>query len=185
MRHAALLLATAALFACGAPRSDPAAVVDAYFRALGADPMRTLPLLSERFHVSHGLRVVTAGEAAALRDGAGAARGDDAATSLDRRQLGWLGVQARPGYREAVRALRVEREPAREADGRADVVARVQGEGPAFELHFVLVREARGDGWRIDAIEPAGVVAENQLAAFLASPSERGRAALEQRLKRR
>src|SRR5690606_4501880 len=76
--------------------ASPAAVVDAYFRFLGRDPMRTLPLLADAFHRRHGLGVVTAGGAAAA---APAPPPAPAAVSLDRLQLGWLAVQGRDAFR--------------------------------------------------------------------------------------
>lgn len=184
-RRAAILACVALALACGGAPSEPGAVADAYFRALGRDPMRTLPLLAAAFHASHGLHVVTAGEAAALRSGATAPEAAPGEAALDRFQLGWLGVQARPGYREAAAALRVEPTPARVAGNRAEVAVRVRSaEGPPFEQRFTLARGADG-AWRIEAIAQSGVVAANEMAAFVASPSERARRALEQRLKRR
>jgi hypothetical protein len=141
--------------------------------------MRTLSLLTQAFHVQHGLHVVSAAEARALgemprpREPATAA----ADWSLDRLQMGWLEVQSRDGFRAMRDRLQVTLLDSIERGERASVVVRVQPRrGAAFEQRFELVRDG---AWRIDSVEQSGVAPDNELAAFVAHPTEGERQRLE------
>jgi len=179
IRAALAALALAAMLACsGAPRT-PADVALAYFRFLGRDPIRTLPLVTGAFHGQHGLHVVSASEARALREmprpGESAAAAGD--WSLDRLQLAWLEVQSRDGFRAVRDGFEVTLLDASERGERASVRVRVQPRrGAAFEQRFELVRDGT---WRIDSVEESGVAPDNELAAFVAHPTESERQRLE------
>jgi len=169
----ALLAALALLCGCAPSQETPADVASAYFEALGSDPLRTLPLLTDTFHRRHGLRVATAADA---QRGAAV----DAATplALDRHQLGWLAIQSRPSLAQRVSELATQIGDTREDGARATVAVRVDPrDGPGFEQRFELVRGDDG-AWRIDAIEQLGVAPASAVAAFAAYPSEAGRRAL-------
>jgi hypothetical protein len=174
-------LALAALLACSAPPSSPSDVALAYFRDLGRDPIRTLPLLTRAFHAQHGLHVVSAAEARALREGPESAvpppeGGGD--WSLDRRVLGWLEVQSRDGFRVLRDRLQVSLVDASTSGDHAVVILRIQpGRGSAFEQRFELVRD--GGRWRIDGVEQRGMGSDNAFAAFVAHPTEAERRRLE------
>jgi hypothetical protein len=170
----------AAALACSAAPRAPADVAFAYFQFLGRDPIRTLPLLTPSFHAQHGLHVVSAAEARAPR-GLGERPSDVAESggdwSLERRQLGWLEVQSREGFRALRDRFQLTLVDAFESGERAFVTLRVQpGRGAAFEQRFTLARDA---AWRIDAIEQSGIVADNAFAAFVAHPTEAERQRLE------
>ncbi len=168
---------------CGAPRSaTPAATVDAYFRDLGRDPIRTLPLLTTGFHEQHGLGVVTAAEAQRLAHGvASNPAGASAAASVDRLQLGWLAVQSRTEFRAVRDRLRVTPSSVTEDGAGAVVVVHVQPNGTAgFDQRFELSRSASSGAWRIETVEQEGVVAESRAAAFVAHPNEIARRRLAQ-----
>jgi hypothetical protein len=174
----ALGVAVAALaLACAAPARGPVDVVHAYFRALGADPMRTLPLLTDAFHRRHGLAVVTAAQARALRDGTSGA--PDAASepaSIDRFALAWLAVQSRAELIEIARRLETSVVAATQDGDIASVTVEVvPPRGARFEQRFDLVRAGTSEPWRIDAIGQKGVGGDNAAAAFVAYPSEAGR----------
>lgn len=169
----ALLLAVVIALGCGASHETPADVAQAYFRALGSDPIRTLPLLTPEFHRRHGLRVATAADA---EQGAAVAPAGEIA--LDRHQLGWLAVQAQPWLAKRVAELVTQIGDTREDGDRATVAVRVDPRnGPGFEQRFDLVRASDG-AWRIDAIEQIGVAPASAPAAFAAYPSEATRRAL-------
>jgi hypothetical protein len=167
-----LLIATA----CGAPAAPPSDVVRTYFRSLGRDPMRTLPLVTDAFHRRHALRVVTSAEAQAAAD-----RAPDTAPNalaLDRHQLGWLAIQSRPELARLLAAETTRIGDAHESGDTASVDVEVAPrDAPAFAQRFALVRGA-GGAWRIDAIEQSGVVPANAASAFAAYPNEAARRAL-------
>jgi len=171
-------LALAATFACSEPPPTPADVALAYFRFLGRDPIRTLPLVTGAFHTQHGLHVVSAAEARSLgepRPGESAAASGE--WSLDRLQLAWLEVQSRDGFRALRDHLEVALIDASERGERASVRVRVQPRrGAAFEQRFELVRDGT---WRIDSALQSGVTPDNELAAFVAHPTESERQRLE------
>ena len=186
----ALVLALVALAACSDPApTTPAEVVDAYFRHVGRDPIRTLPLLSPAFHAQHGLHVVTTAEARARQrrvllpdvpasPDAAAAR---VPLAPDRLQLGWLALQRRPTFAARFESLRVEPIGEEVGAGVARVAVRVVPRGaPAFEQIFAL---SRGDdrAWRIDGVAQRGLVDANRLDAYVAHPTEAARRALERR----
>lgn len=176
MRRAFAAFVVVTALACGAPAEAPRDVALAYFRCLGADPIRTLALVTPAFHERHGLRVATAADARAAA-GDRAATEPAAALSIDRHQLGWLAIQSRPELATLVRGLDVVVEEAREDGDSATVRVRVTPrEAPPFEQRFALVRG--GATWRIDAIEQRGVAAASATAAFAAWPNEAARRAL-------
>lgn len=162
--------------ACAEPASPPE-VVAAYFRCLGRDPIRALPLLTPAFHEQHGLHAVTGEEA---RAGGRSESLPPARFAIDRFELGWLAVQSREGFR-ALRDQLVVTPIHDEVQGdRARVAVRVQaGARPPFEQSFALAREGPGAPWRIDSIEQSGVGPESALAAFVAHPTEAERQRLE------
>jgi len=178
-RVALALAALAATLACSEAPRTPADVALAYFRFLGRDPIRTLPLVTGAFHVQHGLHAVSASEARALRElprpGERAAAAGD--WSLDRLQLAWLEVQSRDGFRALRERLEVTLLDVSERGERASVRVRVQPRrGAAFEQRFELVRDGT---WRIDSVEQSDVARDNELAAFVAHPTESERLRLE------
>ena len=60
----AILLAVVGwvVVSCGAPDHDPAETVRRYLDAVANDPIRTLSLVSDRFHRTHGLRFEEVGD---------------------------------------------------------------------------------------------------------------------------
>ena len=178
----ALALALVAI-GCGTPDTPtPAAAVDSYFRDLARDPIRTLPLLTPRFHQQHGLGVVTAAEAQRLAHGNAQKASDPVdAAGIDRLQLGWLAVQSRDSFHALRNRLTVTPDTVWEDGANAVVVVRVQPDGAAsFEQRFALSRSAADGTWRIESVEQQGVVAESLATAFVAHPSETTRRRLAQ-----
>jgi len=187
-RHAVVvlgLLGVLALAACGPREHEPGAVVEAYFRSLALDPLRTLPLLTPAFHRRHALRVVTQAEAQAWvsrRESASRADSQPAAPELstDRHQLAWLSIQGRPEFARLARESARSVLDVRESGDHADVITRIEPRNePPFEQRFRLVRDTTEGAWRIDGIEQSGVVGANAAAAFVAYPNESARRALE------
>lgn len=180
----ALVLAAAAC-ACAPTPATPRDVVDAYFRAMGRDPIRTLPLVTPTFHAQHGVHVVTSAEAKrAYRHGDKTPVPTDP-LAIDRLELGWLMIQVRPRF--AARLAELERTTlAEETAGDASRVAvrLAPREGAPFEQHFALVRDAAG-GWRIDSVEQRGVDATNGFEAFIAHPTDAARRSLEASMRKR
>ena len=175
--HAARLALGLALAAAAcAPERSPVEVVEAYFRFLGRDPIRTLPLLTDAFHEQHGLHTVTGKEAHGVRAEPG--RADRLA--VDRCELGWLRIQSRGAFR-ALRDRLIVTPIHDEVQGdRARVAVRVQVDQELpFEQSFSLVREAPGRPWRIESVAQNGVAPEAALAAFVAHPTESERQRLE------
>ena len=168
--------------ACAQPPAAPRDLVEAYFRYLGHDPARLLPLLTPGFHARHGITMerlegwmwgeymyldpVERSEPIAALAPVDAPRGPDAA------EYAWLQVMVDGRVRRAVQQL-VPRISSVDQDGdHADVWVRIQAPGSfGFRQRFVLVR---GDGgrWRIDSIEQKGVTASAALAAFAAYPNQ-------------
>jgi hypothetical protein len=160
---------------CGAPDlRTPTATVDAYFRDLARDPIRTLPLLTPGFHQQHGLGVVTAAEAQRLAHREpGPTPGAVDPASVDRLQLGWLAVQSRDSFRALRDRFMVTLVTVTEDGASARVVVRVQADGAApFDQRFELSRSAADGAWRIESVEQEGVVAASLATAFVAHPSE-------------
>jgi hypothetical protein len=162
----------------------PAAVVAAYFRALGRDPIRTLPLLTDAAHREHALRLATAADVARhLRGEAGAIAGAGEAGApvpVERHQVAWLSIQKREPFRALGAQLALTPLSARVEGDRATVAVRIEPPGGvAFEQAFGLVRAGAGAPWRIDGVEQRGVTAANGPAAFVAWPNEATRAWLE------
>lgn len=170
---------------CSGSSQTPGEVVEAYFRAMGRDPIRTLPLVTPAFHVRHGVHVVTSAEAKQ-------SHGHDDTTPLatdslavDRLELGWLMIQVRPGFARNIAELGVVTRTVETTGDTTRVATRIAPrEGSPFEQDFSLVRDARGT-WRIDAIEQRGVDATNGFAAFVAHPTDAARRALEASLRKR
>lgn len=145
----------------------PEAAVGAYLRALGRDPLRTLPLLTAAGHEQHGLGV-----------GAPAAGGDAPEVRPEDRLLGWLAVQTGGPVLGLAGRLGFGATAVTAGADRAEVSLEIAGpEGLPFEQRFLLVRAGPDAPWRIDRIEQAGVVASNAIAAFAAWPNARGAAA--------
>jgi hypothetical protein len=155
VKRRALLLAALAAFACTAPDTPTDAIVT-YFRALGRDPIRTLPITTEAFHRAHGLMLAST-----------TARPE----SADREQVAWLAVQRQPEFAELAASLVASIVRADERGDAASVVVRVEAPGkPPFEQRFDLIRDAQA-GWRIDAVTQTGVSDAALSAAFAAHPS--------------
>lgn len=171
--------------ACAPAPESPRDVVDAYFRAMGRDPIRTLPLVTPAFHAQHGVHVVTSAEAKrAYRHGDTTPVPTDP-LAIDRLELGWLMIQVRPRF--AARLGELERTLL--ADETAGDTARVAvrlapREGAPFEQHFTLLRNAAGS-WRIDSVEQRGVDATNGFEAFIAHPTDAARRGLEASMRKR
>jgi hypothetical protein len=184
VRAAALLLALLAT-ACARGAESPRQVVDAYFTALGHDPLRSLALVTREFHGRHALHAVTTSEARRVLRGHEPAAIDAEALAMDRLELGWLMVQARPAFVKTAgdntRSIVAEETTGDTARVTTRIAPR---EGSVFEQEFSLVRGADGT-WRIDAIEQRGVDATNGVAAFVAHPTDAARRALEASLRKR
>lgn len=147
-----------------APEATPLAVVEAYLRALGRDPLRTLPLLTASGHQQHGLGV-----------GAPAAGRDAADVRPEDRLLGWLAVQTGGPVLALAGRLGVGAAAVTTGADRAEVTLQLAGPGGApFEQRFLLVRATPGADWQIDRIEQSGVDPSNAIAAFAAWPTARG-----------
>jgi hypothetical protein len=175
-------LALVALAACGAPPRDPAAVVSAYFAALGRDPMRSLPITTDAFHRAHGLGLVTTSQARAWRGGAEVHSVEH--ERVDRAQVAWLSIQGRGEFGRIARALSIHVGDVREAGDAAEVAVTVTpAQGRPFQQTFHLARADARAPWRIDAIEQSGVVPESAGAAFVAYPNEAARRAIERRVR--
>ncbi len=172
----------ATLTACGVRNENPTPrhVVELYFRRIVRDPIGTLPLLSQEFHASHGLRVLTRRDEVMIRGGVGARdelrrqQAIDAPGELSRARLGWLVSQNQNPpwpYGAGLVAEVVEEQ----VDGdRALVTSRVQAPvGDGFDQRFRLSRKSADEAWRIDAIEQDAVVPENLSTAFSAAPTRR------------
>jgi hypothetical protein len=173
-----LALAVLAI-ACGVPEDRPDATVRDYARLLARDPARTLPLVTDAFHARHALHVATAAEARGVAAGRGDAGDAGATLAVDRLQLGWLVVQSRPDFAERLATLSWAIGDPDQRGDHAQAVARVvPRDAPPFDLRFSLVRDPASHVWRIDAIEPSGVIEANAAAAFVAYPNEAARRAL-------
>jgi hypothetical protein len=147
----------------------PEAVVAAYFHALGRDPLRTLPLLTDAAHRRHGLRLAdTAAQEGSRSEG-----------PVERHQLAWLALQKREGFRDVAERL-VAMPVAVAQDGhRATVTVEIsEPDGAALVQRFALRRVHAKAPWRIDDVTQSGIVDANEAGAFVAWPSEALRARL-------
>jgi hypothetical protein len=157
---------------CGAPDHEPAETVRHYLDALANDPIRTLSLVSDRFHSAHGLRFDEVGDQPFATKQAPSRRFDDDILELERARFGWLTVLTKPFF--AIQSERFTRDiEAEEIDGdRARVVVRVEGDArPALEILFQLIRGHSGAPWRIDAAEVPEIEEGDLGAAFLVAPN--------------
>lgn len=159
--------------------------MEAYFRAMGRDPIRTLPLVTPAFHAQHGVHVVTSAEARRSYQHGDTTPVPTDSLAIDRLELGWLMIQVRPRFARSVAEFGRTISAEETSGDVARVTTRIAPrEGSAFEQDFSLVRGADGT-WRIDAIEQRGVDATNGLAAFVAHPTDAARRTLEASLRRR
>lgn len=184
MKRFAVVLALA-VAACAPAPETPREVVDAYFRAMGRDPLRTLPLVTPAFHVRHGVHVVTSAEAMRARHQGDTTPAPADPLAIDRLELGWLMIQARPAFAERLGELK--RTPVSDettGDAARVVVRLAPRAGAPFEQDFALVRDAGGT-WRIDAVEQRGVDATNGFEALIAHPTDAARRALEASIRKR
>lgn len=150
-----LALALLAALAC-ASHDAPTDVITVYFRALGRDPMRTLPITTAAFHRGHGLLP-------------GSTVPNPA--SADREQLAWLAVQRQPEFAQLAASLETLVLHVDDRGDAASVVVRIEAPGlPPFEQRFDLLRDAQTQ-WRIDAVTQSGVSDAALPAAFAAHPS--------------
>ena len=178
-----------ALAACGGQSRTPGDVVALYFASLGRDPMRSLPITTEAFHRAHGLGPVTTSEARAWRGGAQIAKpsGPDriaAPERVDRAQLAWLAIQNRGEFARVASELVATPKDVQDAGAIATVTVTVaRGQAEPFLQSFRLIREAPASGWRIDAIAQSGVGPGNEVAAFVAHPTEPVRRAIAERVR--
>lgn len=150
--------------------ADYDGVVERYFRDLRSDPVRTLELLTPRFHERHHLRVrpdvPTVGDPATVRE-----------VEQLRAQLGWLWALTMDGYPAAASTLGGSVVRHRRTPSGASVVVRVEPPvGDAFEQSFELLRD-EGDRWRIDRITQRGLTPETREAGFVAAPTLEARPA--------
>ncbi len=185
MRAGLAAIALLALVACGAQPRTPDAVVSAYFATLGRDPIRSLPLTTEAFHRAHGLSIVTTSEARAWRGGAELAakpsdpHGIAAPERIDRAQVAWLAIQNRADFARVASGLVATQKDVQESDEVATVtVAVTHAQAAPFLQIFRLLRESPDSSWRIDAIDQSGVGPDNDVAAFVAHPTEQARRAI-------
>lgn len=162
----ALSLALTAGLACSRVPDTPAGVVEAYFRYLGRDPGRALPLLSPAFHKAHGLRV------ADLRGWIWVGSADLDA-SKDSGPVAWMMVQSDPQVQDLAKNLKVDHLEEEVEGGQATVRTRVTPPG-GFPFHqtFRLSRSDSGH-WQIDAIEQTEVIRRDLGAAFAAYPNRK------------
>jgi hypothetical protein len=157
---------------CGAPDHEPAEAVRRYLDALANDPIRTLSLVSDRFHSAHGLRFDEVGDQPFATKPASSRRFDDDLLELERARFGWLTVLTKPFF--AIQSGRFTRDiESFEIDGdRARVVVRVEGDArPALEILFQLSRAHSGAPWRIDAAALPEIDEGDLGAAFLVAPN--------------
>lgn len=170
-------LGTLATLGCGQPQT-PAEVVTAYFRALGRDPARSLPLLSPAFHRHHGLRMARfegwlwgwpspsagASESAARASEPG---------GVESAAFAWLYVQTHPSFPALASTLRLSDVELLESDQQAHVGVRVRGRGgQEFVQRFTLSRAAPRSSWRIDRIDQIDVSPSAHTIAFVAFPHD-------------
>jgi hypothetical protein len=156
LRNAAILVSVLAL-GCAPTPEQPESVIRSYFRALGRDPMRTLPLTTDAFHRSHELTL--------------AGTSTDP-SSVDRQQVAWLAVQREPQFVTLARSLSVDTTRVETGVDSALAVVRVvpgNGDAPPFEQRFALKRDR--SGWRIDSVTQSGVSAPAAAHAYAAYPS--------------
>jgi hypothetical protein len=185
VRLGALALAGLLALACWRPPATPTDAVRAYFHALGEDPIRTLPLLTDDFHRHHGLRFEEAADSpfesaeaiAALRSMAGD-EAEDPDYALTRARLGWVTAIAKSAFIERVPRFDI-RYLSEEisADGtRAVVRVEVREfENPPVTLVYRLARDQERGGWLLDGIRIRGIVDHGtRLTAFLAAPDITG-----------
>jgi hypothetical protein len=182
--------AALALAACGAQPLASGDVVAVYFASLGRDPMRSLPITTEAFHRAHGLALVTTSEARAWRGGAQLAAkpsgpdGIAAPEPVDRAQVAWLAIQDRDEFARVASELVATPTDVQEAGDVATVTVTVApARAEPFLQTFRLTREAPGSCWRIDAIAQSGVGPGNEVAAFVAHPTEPARRAIAERMR--
>lgn len=150
-----LVLALLAALAC-ASHDAPTDVIAVYFRALGRDPMRTLPITTAAFHRGHGLLPASTAANPA---------------SADREQLTWLAVQRQPEFAQLAASLATSILHVDDRGDTASVVVRIEAPGqPPFEQRFDLLRDAQ-TRWRIDSVTQMGVSDAALPAAFAAHPS--------------
>jgi len=172
----ALLLAVVAI-GCGTPR-EPSEIVQTYFRALGRDPARSLPLLSPAFHRHHGLRMARFegwlwgwGPASAEAPGAGARAAGPA--TVEGAAFAWLYVQTHPSFPKLAATLRWSELDSTASELRAQVRVRVQGRGGAsFVQRFELARRTPVSSWQIDRIDQIDVPPAARTLAFVAFPHD-------------
>jgi hypothetical protein len=168
------LAAASVAIACGASPDRATKVVESYLHALGRDPLRTLPLVTDAFHRRHGLHAATAAEARGERETA-------TSFGIDRYQHGWLAMQSRPEIARRLAETTISFDSGNlgeDGDRAAVTVSIAPRDAPAFEQRFTLVRDGPGAPWRIDAVEQIGVTVENARTAFAAYPNEAARRAL-------
>jgi hypothetical protein len=175
VRTLALALLLVAL-GCGAPNHDPAETVRRYLDAMANDPIRTLSLVSDRFHSAHGLRFEEVGDQPFAREQASVSsrRFDDDTLELERARFGWLTVLTKPFF--TIQSKRFTREiESEKIDGdRARVWVRVEGNArPALEVLFQLSRAHSDAQWHIDAAELPEIEEDDLGAAFLVAPNAR------------
>jgi len=181
-RAGLVAFAVLALAACGGQPRTPGDVVALYFASLGRDPMRSLPITTEAFHRAHGLGPVTTAEARAWRGGAQIEIA--APERVDRAQLAWLAIQNRGEFARVASELVATPKDVQEAGEVATVTVTVaRGRAEPFQQSFRLIREAPASGWRIDAITQSGVGPDNEVAAFVAHPTEPVRRAIAERVR--
>lgn len=171
--------------ACAPAPETPRGVVDAYFRAMGRDPLRTLALVTPAFHEQHGLHVVTSTEAKRSSQEGDTTPLPTDSLAIDRLELGWLILQVRPRFAE--RLAELDRSVLAEAitgDTARVAVRLAPRAGAPFEQDFSLVRDAAGI-WRIDSVEQRGVDATNGFEALIAHPTDAARRTLEASMRRR
>jgi hypothetical protein len=185
VRRFAIAVLTLVVGACAPVPETPRDVVDAYFRAMGRDPLRTLPLLTPAFHARHGVHVVTNAEAMRAYRQGDTTPVPTEPLAIDRLELGWLMIQVRPAFARRLAAL----ERTLLADETSGDTARISvrlvpQEGAAFEQEFALVRDPSG-AWRIDSVEQHGVDAINGFEAFIAHPTDAARRRLEASMRKR
>jgi len=151
----------------GADADSSVSIVERYYAERVRDPIRSLELLDDRFHETHGLRV---SRMLAQREIENAGAPSDA-TELERARLAWityLGLGWVPAKLSAQEITLLQFEVAGDL---ARVVARVVGPGaPPFRQIFVLVRGDQRVAWRIQQVELQGVSQANFHDARAAAP---------------
>jgi hypothetical protein len=166
------------------PAGSAEQAVDRYFQYRAYDPIRALPLLDAQVQRTHGLQLARILGVSVPPEG-GMLPAEEDALELARARVAWMELYNLVGWLQpASAALAVTVLDAHQGLEDASVTVRISAGGmqaprgvgswpfAPFEQHFTLQRH--GSEWRITAIDQRGVMDENAVAAFAASPTAGG-----------